>query len=168
MSAPPLSAPRPFRGDHRVAGFDSGEPALDRWLQTRAARNESRYSRTYVVTRGDDVRGYYTLAAGTVDRAVAPGRLRRNAPDSVPVLLLARLAVDRREQGQGLGADLLADAFQRCASAASVIGVAAVLVHAKSDAARRFYLHLAEFIEYPSDSRILFLPMQTILEARPG
>lgn len=150
-----------------MAGFDSGEPALDRWLQTRAARNESRYSRTYVVTRGGDVRGYYTLSAGAVDRAAAPGRLRRNAPDSVPVALLARLAVDRREQGQGLGASLLADALRRCAAAADTIGLAAVLVHAKSEAARGFYMRHARFVEYPADSRILFLPIETILAARP-
>ncbi|MGJ3231509.1 MAG: GNAT family N-acetyltransferase [Oceanicaulis sp.] len=117
------------------------------------------------MTRADAVRAYYSLAAGAVDRIDAPGRLRRNAPDSVPVALLARLAVDRREQGQGLGADLLADAFQRCASAAAAIGVAAVLVHAKSDQARRFYMRHADFLEFPPGGRTLFLPIDTILAA---
>jgi GNAT superfamily N-acetyltransferase len=138
---------------------------LNDWLQQRALKNESRYSRTYVVCAGKRVAAYYCISAGAVDRAVAPGKLRRNAPDTIPVSIIGRLAVDRELTGKGLGADLLADALRRIAVASQSIGIGAVLVHAKSEAARRFYLRCAEFIEYPEDSRTLFLPIETVIAA---
>ncbi len=88
--------------------------------------------------------------------------MRRNAPDRIPVSVIGRLAVSREYAGRGLGADLLSDALRRIASASRIIGVGAVMVHAKTDAAKRFYLRCAEFIEYPQDSRILFLPIETV------
>ena len=91
----PLSAPAPLTTDHVVEGFDCGEPALDHWLAKRALKNESRFSRTYVICQGDRVAAYYSLSAGAVARAAAPGRLRRNAPDTIPVSIIGRLAVDR-------------------------------------------------------------------------
>jgi GNAT superfamily N-acetyltransferase len=91
--------------------------------------------------------------------------LRRNAPDAIPVAILGRLAVDRRWQGEGLGADLLSDALRRVLAASREIGIAAVLVHAIDDHALRFYRKQAEFIEHPADSRILFLPIETIAGA---
>jgi GNAT superfamily N-acetyltransferase len=91
-----------------------------------------------------------------------PSRMRRNAPDRIPVSVIGRLAVSRQYAGKGLGAYLLADALRRIASASRIIGVGAVMVHAKTDAAKRFYLRCAEFIEYPQDSRILFLPIETV------
>jgi len=159
----PVSPPAPLAADHDLSRFDCGEPALNDWLRERARKNESRFSRTYVVCDGTRVVGFYSLSAGSVERAAAPGRLRRNAPDAVPVSVIGRLAVDRAWAGRGLGADLLADALQRIALAAQSIGIGAVLVHAKSDAAKRFYLGCAEFIEYPQDSRTLFLPIETVV-----
>lgn len=156
----PLDAPAPLSTDHDVSRFECGEPPLDDWLRDRALKNQGRFSRTYVVCDEGVVVGFYSLAAGSVDRASAPGRVRRHAPDSIPVAILARLAVDRRYAGRGLGADLVADAILRVVGAAGVIGIAALLVHAKSDAARAFYLRIAEFQEYPADSRILFLPLE--------
>ncbi len=108
---------------------------------------------------------YYGLAVGSVERAMAPGKLRRNAPDPIPVAIIARLAVDRRYGKRGLGASLLADAFRRILAAADHVGIAAVLVHAKDDAARDFYKACAAFIVYPAESRTLFLPIETIFAA---
>ena len=161
----PLSPPVPITANHDLSQFDCGEPALDDWLKSRALRNESRFSRTYVVCDDARVAAYVSLSAGAVERSAAPGKLRRNAPDAVPVCIVGRLAVSRRYAGRGLGADLLSDALRRIATASQSLGIAAVLVHAKSEPARRFYMACAEFIEYPSDSRILFLPIETLVAA---
>lgn len=112
---------------------------------------------------------YFCISAGAVERAAAPGKLRRNAPDTIPVSVIGRLAVSRDHAGKGLGADILADALHRIAVASQSIGIGAVLVHAKDDAAMRFYMRFymscAEFIEYPKDSRTLFLPIETVVAA---
>lgn len=162
-----LSAPAPLRPEHDLSRFDCGEPALNDWLRRRGRANESRFSRSYVVAQGARVVAFYCLSAGAVERAAAPGKLRRNAPDAIPVAILGRLAVDRAFAGRGLGADLLADALRRVALAARSLGIAAVLVQAKYETARRFYLRCADFIEFPSDSRILFLPVEAIAAALP-
>jgi hypothetical protein len=161
-----LSAPEPLTFYHDLPGFDCGEPALNDWLKQRALRNESRFSRTYVVCEGGRVAAFYCISAGAVERAAAPGRLRRNAPDGIPVAVIGRLAVNCDHAGRGLGADMLADALRRIAAASRTLGIAAVLVHAKSERARGFYLACAEFIEFPADSRILFLPVETVATAR--
>lgn len=159
------SAPAPLTAEHDVSGFDCGEPALNEWLQRRALKNESRFSRTYVVCADGRVVGFFCISAGAVERLAAPGKVRRNAPDTIPVSVIGRLAVDRDHAGKGLGADLLSDALRRVAIASRSIGIGAVLVHAKDDAARRFYVRCAEFIEYPEDSRTLFLPIETVMAA---
>lgn len=158
-----LSAPTPISAAHALSDFDCGEPILNDWLHDRALKNESRFSRTYVVCAGQRVVAYFCIAAGAVEREAVPGKVRRNAPQTIPVSVIGRLAVDRRYAGQGLGADLLADALRRIAVASQSIGIGAVLVHAKSDAAKSFYLKCAEFIEYPADSRTLFLPIETVV-----
>ena len=155
----------PLARDHDLSGFDCGEPALNDWLRQRAWSNESRYARTYVVCQDNRVVAYYCILAGAVERVASPQRMRRNAPGAIPVSIIGRLAVSREHAGKGLGADLLADALRRIAIASKSIGIAAVLVHAKDDRARRFYLKCAEFIEYPADSRTLFLPIETVLAA---
>jgi GNAT superfamily N-acetyltransferase len=160
-----LSAPVPLTADHDVAGFDCGVPALDDWLKQRALKNESRFSRTYVVAAGNRVVAYVCISAGAVERAAAPGKLRRNAPDTVPVSIIGRLAVDKLHAGRGLGADILADALCRIAVASQSIGISAVLVQAKDDQAKRFYMACAEFLEYPAESRTLFLPIETVVAA---
>ncbi|MCX8999106.1 GNAT family N-acetyltransferase [Rhizobiaceae bacterium BDR2-2] len=162
-SASRLSAPAPLTVEHDLSAFDCGEPVLNDWLRHRALKNESRFSRTYVVCAGNRVVGYFCISAGSVDRAAAPGKVRRNAPDTIPVSILGRLAVSRDHAGKGLGADLLSDALRRIALASQSIGIGAVLVQAKNEAAKRFYLRCAEFIEYPEDSRTLFLPIETVV-----
>ncbi|MFE3837563.1 GNAT family N-acetyltransferase [Pseudogemmobacter sonorensis] len=161
--APRLSAPVPLTVEHDLSAFDCGEPVLNDWLRHRALKNESRFSRTYVVCAGNRVVGYFCISAGSVDRAAAPGKVRRNAPDTIPVSVIGRLAISLDHAGKGLGADLLSDALRRIALASQSIGIGAVLVQAKDDAAKRFYLRCAEFIEYPEDSRTLFLPIETVV-----
>lgn len=164
-SEPSLSAPVPLTVEHDLTDFDCGEPALNDWLRHRALKNESRLSRTYVVCEGNRVIAYFCISAGAVDRAAAPGKVRRNAPDTIPVSVIGRLAVSRDHAGKGIGADLLSDALRRIALASQSIGIGAVVVHAKDEAAKRFYLRCAEFIEYPEDSRALFLPIETVIAA---
>ena len=158
-----LSVPVPLRPDHDLSQFDCGNPALNDWLKQRALKNESRFSRTYVVCDGDRVVGYFCIAAGAVERTAAPGKLRRNAPEPIPVAMIGRLAVSKSHAGRGLGADMLADALHRIATASQTIAIAAVLVHAKDDAARGFYMACAEWLEFPPESRTLFLPIETVV-----
>lgn len=158
-----LSAPVPLAPDHDLAEFDCGNAALNDWLKQRALKSESRFARTYVVCEGARVVGYFCISAGAVERAAAPGKLRRNAPEPIPVAVIGRLAVSKDHAGRGLGADMLADALRRIAAASQTIGIAAVLVQAKDDAARAFYLACAEWLEFPADSRTLFLPIETVV-----
>lgn len=162
---PSISAPAPIRAEHDLSTFDCGDVALNDWLKTRANRGEGRHARTYVVAVDRQVVGYYCTSAGSVERSGTPGKLRRNAPDAVSVSIIGRLAIDKQFGGRGLGSDLLGDAFRRIVSASEVIGIAAVLVHARNDAARAFYMSCADFIEYPAESRTLFLPIETIKAA---
>lgn len=160
-----LLAPVPISAHHLTNDFDCGVSELNEWLTRRALPNESRFLRTYVVSEGNNVVGYYGVSAGAVHRHGAPGRLRRNAPDAIPVSIIGRLAVDRNHRGRGVGKDLLFDALQRIAAASKSVGIAAVLVHAKNARAKQFYMACAEFIEYPADSRTLFLPIETVSAA---
>lgn len=160
-----VSAPVPLAASHDLTHFDCGEPALNDWLQQRALKNESRFSRTYVVCDDNRVIAYFCISAAAVEREAAPGRVRRNAPDTIPISVIGRLAVSKAYAGRGLGADMLSDALRRIAVASQSIGIGAVLVQAKDENAKRFYLACAEFIEYPADSRTLFLPIETVIAA---
>lgn len=153
------SPPRPISEADEIADFGSGEPSLDEYLRRRALANHVQgASRCFVTCRQGRVVGFYALASGSVMRSDAPGRLRRNMPDPVPVILVSRLAVDLTEQGNGLGKHLLRDAITRCALAADSIGVRAILVHALHDKARAFYAHF-EFEPSPTDPLHLMLSM---------
>jgi GNAT superfamily N-acetyltransferase len=135
-----VQAPQPLAPGQVLDAFDCGVAALDDWLKRRARRNEAEgASRTFVACVGARVIGYYSLSAGSVLHVVATGKVRPNMPDPAPVILLGRLAADRRCQGRGLLADLLADAVLRTLGAAETVGVPAMLVHAISEDARRFY-----------------------------
>lgn len=138
-----LLAPAPLGAEHQVQAFACGESSLDEWLKRRALANQiSGASRTFVVTDDDrQVMGYYALAAGAVAHRDAPRSIRQNMPDPIPVMVLARLAVDVRAQGVKLGAALLQDALQRCVRVAQDTGVRAMLVHALNDRAQQFYEH---------------------------
>jgi GNAT superfamily N-acetyltransferase len=157
-----ISAPEKLTAAHDLAQFQCGEAELDDWLRRRAARNEeSGASRTCVVCAGRQVVGYYALAAGAVTHTLAPGRVRRNMPNPVPVMVIGRLAVDLRFQGRGLGSALLRDAVLRTLQAAEIAGIRAILVHALSESAKRFYLK-SGFIASPVDPMTLMI---TVAEA---
>lgn len=168
MTAPVLSAPEPLIDHHQLADFDSGEPSLDDWLKRRAAKNQANgSSRTYVVCEGpaqDRVIGYYCLAAGAIGHAEAPSAMKRNRPDPVPVLVLGRLAIHKDHHQKGIGTALLNDAIRRALQAADIAGVTALLVHAISEQARRFYLSRG-FIESPIRPMTLCLMLATVEQA---
>ena len=137
------SPPEPLTAHHIVTEFDSGILSLDEWLKRRALANQaSGASRTFVTCEGVKVAGYYALASGAVNVVAVPGRFRRNMPDPILIALLARLAVDRSFQGQGVGRGLFRDAAKRVIHAADTIGIRGILVHAISDEAKAFYLAL--------------------------
>jgi len=157
-----LTPPAPLEQQHNLDAFDSGAEELDRWLRQYGWTNHvSGNARVFVAARGDLVVGYYALATAGVERADAPDAMKKGGvPTQIGCLLLARLAVTRNEQGRGLGRGLLADAIRRSVRVAEDAGVRALLVHARDDEARRFYLRVAEFQESPTDPLHLFLHMK--------
>ena len=157
-----LSAPEPLADHHDFADFRSGETSLDDWLKRRARANQvSGASRTYVVCENNRVAGYYALASGVVTVDSAPGRFRRNMPDTIPVAILARFAVDREWQGRGIGRALFRDAARRVSQAADVIGIRGIVVHAISEEANKFYVALG-FDPSPSESMTLMVTLSDI------
>lgn len=162
----PYSAVEPLSSEHETEGFDSGSAAQTNWLRKHALpAQRSGTSRVYVVCRAGTrhVVGYHALAAGSVERESAPGRVQRGTGQHpIPVILVTRLGVDLQEQGRGLGTALVKDVLHRVASAGQEIGVRALLIHAESDQARAFYRHLAEFEAAPTDPLHLFLLMKDL------
>lgn len=151
-----LSPPEPLDDRHDLDDFASGEAELDGWLIRRAFRNQvSGATRTFVLcTEGNHVIAYYALATGAVATRAATGRMRRNMPDPVPVVVLARLAIDGRWQGKGLGRALVRDAALRVTQAAHMIGIRGMLVHALTPAAKAFYERIG-FTASPLDPMML-------------
>ena len=162
------SEPRPpekLRPDHNLSDFDSGVRQLDDWLRRRAQQNQdSGASRTYVISDAARVIGYYALANGAVTRQEATGRVRRNVPDPVPVMVIGRLAVDRAYHGRGLGRALLRDAVLRTVQAADIAGIRAILVHAISEEARLFYERCG-FLPSPLDPMTLMVTVADAAES---
>lgn len=158
-----LSAPIPLATTHLLDEFACGEASLDEWLKRRALTNQfSGASRTFVVTDQEGrVCGYYAMAAGAVSHQAATSRVRRNMPDPVPVMVLARLAVDRRARGIKLGASLLQDAVGRAVSVSQHAGVRALLVHALHDRAKQFYVHHG-FQQSPQHPMTLMLRLDAV------
>lgn len=158
-----LSAPVPLAGGYRLDEFECGEPALDEWIKRRAMPNQlTGASRTFVVLDAEQrVSGYYALAAGAVTHQLATSAVRRNMPDPVPVMVLARLAVATRAQGLKLGGALLQDAVNRTVAVSSQADVRALLVHALHEQARQFYEHYG-FKASPVHSLTLMLRLNGI------
>lgn len=160
-----LSAPVPLADHHELADFDSGVPELDDWLRRRARANQaSGASRTFVACEENRVVAYYALASGAVKQPEAPGRLRRNMPDPIPVAVLGRLAIDRNWQGRGLGRALVRDAGLRLLRAAEILGIRGLLVHAISEDAKAFYVALG-FLPSPSDPMTLMVGLHDLNSA---
>jgi GNAT superfamily N-acetyltransferase len=159
-----LSEVEPLNKSHDVSRFDCGRhPALNLWLQKYALQNQANDSaRTYVVHRAHVVAGYYTISAGSVVREQATARSAHGlANHPIPVGLLGRLAIDKSEQGHGLGSALLKDALFRIERAADVLGMRAVLVHAIDEQARSFYERY-DFEACPQDPLHLMLLMKDL------
>ncbi len=157
-----LSSPTSILIDHELVDFNSGEPSLDDWLKKRALKNQlSGASRCFVVCNSKKVIGYYSLSAGAISHEAAPKTMRRNMPDPLPVLLLGRLAIDKNHHNNGLGSALLRDAMIRAVSIADDIGVFAILVHALSEQAKRFYLSRG-FVASPLQPMTLMMTLETI------
>lgn len=157
-----IVGPQPLDSRHRNEGFDSGEPSLDDWLKRQGLKNQaSGASRTYVICENDAVIGYYCLAAGAIGRAEAPKPMQRNRPDPIPVLVLGRLAIHKNHQQSGLGTALLRDAIMRSLRAAEIAGVTALLVHAISEEAKRFYRSRG-FLESPIRPMTMCLMLSTV------
>jgi len=157
-------------GDHRRQDFTCGSAALTDWFRRHALKaDQAGTSRVYVVRRlsDDKVIGFYALAGASVGRASTPRRLLQGAGqyDSLPVILLARLAVDATEEGKGLGRALVKDAFKRVAQAAEIVGIRALLIHAEDEQAAGFYMKIAGFERSPTDELHLLLLMKDLRRA---
>lgn len=158
----PLSAPEPLNDAHELNDFFSGVSSLDDWLKRRARPNQvSGASRTFVVADNHRVIGYYALASGAIAVASSVGRFRRNMPDPIPVVVLGRLAIDRAQQGGGLGRALFRDCALRVAHAADTIGIRGIVVHAISEQAKAFYLALG-FDASPNEPMTLMVTIADI------
>lgn len=156
-----LLSPAPLGEAHRLDAFDCGVDSLNDWLERRARANQvSGASRTYVVTDEEGrVAGYYCLASGALALTQAPGSVRRNMPDPIPMAILGRLAVDRSWQGHGLGAALLRDAVERTQAASNILGIRGLLVHALSGEAKAFYERYG-FVASPARPMMLVMALK--------
>ena len=158
----PLSRPEPLAEAHELNDFFSGVASLDDWLKRRARANQvSGASRTFVVADGHKVVGYYALASGAITVDSSVGRFRRNMPNPIPVAVLGRLAIDRAQQGRGLGRALFRDGALRVAHAADTVGIRGIVVHAISEQARAFYLALG-FEPSPADPMTLMITLANV------
>lgn len=156
-----LTTPHPLGDAHRLDDFRCSAPELTRWLRERALQNQvSGASRCFVVCDGSHrVVGYYALAAGAVSHDDTPGRIRRNMPHPIPVIVLGRLAVHADWAGRGIGQGLLKDAVLRALQTCEHIGARALLCHAIDDSAKSFYLKHG-FLKSPIHDMTLMLPLR--------
>lgn len=151
-----MDAPIPLQASHNLARFSCGQPSLDEWLQRKALANQkSGATKTYVVIQNRQVIGFYSLALASINRTEAPGRMKNNAPLSLPMMLLARLAVKTDYQGPGM----LKDAIQRTVLVSQQAGVMGLLAHALDEKAKQFYTQYG-FRESPMHPLTLILPIK--------
>ncbi len=152
-----ITAPRLLQAGDETLAFDCGVDVLNTWLKRRALLNHlSGASRTYVAMSGKRIAAYYCLAAGSIQHAATPGKIRRNMPEPIPVLVLGRLAVDLGFQKRGVGPMLLLHALERTQEVAKVAGIRALLVHAKDEEAAEFYKRFGS-VESPLDPLMLMV-----------
>ncbi|HXU29713.1 MAG TPA: GNAT family N-acetyltransferase [Thermoanaerobaculia bacterium] len=164
-SKPKICAPEHLKDHHDRSGFDCDVPELNDWLKLLAQKNEARgSSRTYVICIEDRVVGYYALATGAITRSAATGKVRRQMPEPIPVMIIGRLAVDSRHQALGLGYGLLRDALLRTLQIAEQTGIRAVLLHAMTGDAKRFYQR-AGFQESPLDPMMMMITITDVEKA---
>ncbi len=151
--------PELLAGDHLPEGFDCGKPSLNQWLIRHARKNQaSGSSRTWVVVEAAsrEVVAFYASATASIFRTSAPKSMRRNQTEEMPAILLARMAVDSRHSGRGLGAALLKHFMLKAFEVAQSVGVRVLQIHAKDDEAKSFYTHYG-FAESPFDPLVLMV-----------
>lgn len=158
-----LSVPTKLTINHLVNNFDCGYPTLNNWLRRYALQNQrANAAMTFVVCSQNNVVGYYSLAVGSVEHDIVPSRIKKGlARHPIPIMVLARLAVDLRYQGQNIGKGLLKDAICRTLQASEYAGIRAIFVHAKDEKARRFYERF-DFEPSPVDPLKLMLLIKDV------
>jgi GNAT superfamily N-acetyltransferase len=157
------TSPEPLKISHLLTKFDCGKSLLNDWLWEKAWENEQKgASRTYVICYDNQVVGYYSLANGSVLRATAPGNVRRNMPESIPVMILGRLAVDVNHQNKGIGFGLVKDAIMRTLKASEIAGIRAILVHAIDEDVKEFYQNKCGFCVSPVNPLILMVTLAEV------
>lgn len=157
--------PEKLTADHEVEEFSSGADELDEWLRRRALKGqEVGNASVFVIVKERRVLGYYALATAGVEQQDVAGKVRRNAPSPVPVLLLARLAVSEHAQGRGIGQLLLRDAMLRAIRVSEDIGFRALLIHCRDEKARDFYRQVVpQFLDSPTEPLHLLLPLGALV-----
>ena len=158
------AGPELLAGEHLLEGFDCGRQALNEWLIHRALNNQaSGTSRTWVVVEvgSREVVAFYASATASILRSSTPQRMRRNQPTEVPAILLARMAVDARHQGYGLGAAILKHFMLKAIEVAKSVGARLLVIRAKDDEARSFYSHYG-FVESPLDPLVMVMVLADI------
>jgi len=165
MTSPPVISPvEKLNAQHQVAKFRCGENSLDLFLRKHALKNQlAESSQTYVVHRNNVVLGYVTLVFGSVSLKEAPVTIAQDMPSSypVPVMILARWAVDEKEQGKGIGKGLLKEALLKTVAAAAIAGLRAILVDAISEKMAAYYKNIG-FVECPVGPRKLMMPIEVV------
>ena len=157
-----ISKPTLLTENHEIKDFNCGEGVLNDWLKKRALKNQTNNaSHTIVICQNNSVVGYYAIAAGSIERTQAPKPIARNMPEHIPIIVLGRLAIDKKYQRQRLGAALLKDALLRSLTISRDIGVRAILVHTLSKQAKEFYLQYG-FVETPFEPMTLMLSISTL------
>ena len=158
-----FTAPEILNSKHLISDFSCGINSLDDWLKKRALANQvSGATRTFVICVDNKVVGFYALASGGISIKSALGKFKRNMPNPIPVVVLARLAIDISVQGQGLGRALFRDAALRVVQASDIIGIRGIIVHAISEEAKRFYLALG-FQESPLEPLLLMITIKDLI-----
>jgi hypothetical protein len=157
------TAPEPLKKSHELSFFDCGKAILNDWLREKSHENEQKgASRTYVICCENKVVGYSCLANGSAMRSTAPGSLRRNMPELIPIMILVRLAVDINHQGKGIGMGLVKDAVMRTLRASQIVGIRGILVHAIDEDAKYFYQNQCGFKVSPVNSLTLMVTLAEI------
>ena len=152
-----IATPRLLEAEDDASHFDCGVAALNEWLKKRALVNHlSGASRSYVITESRRIVAFYCLSAGAIQHSAAPGKIRRNMPEPIPLIVMGRLAVDLTFQGGGLGPVLLRHALERTQELAKGVGIRALLVHAKDETGANFYKRFG-FVASPLDSLTLMV-----------
>lgn len=152
-----ITAPQSLLATHNCENFDCGNDALNHWLKKRALKNETAgASRTFVVTdTNKNVVGFYCLSASAIEHELSPGKVRRNMPDPIPVMVLGRLAVNLKHQNQSIGRSLLKDAILRTINVSKQTGIRAILVHALSEEAKAFYIQHGFYASPTNDMTLM-------------